>query len=223
MKRLAVAIQVFSAFVILFVFLDPGIAKQPIEVPLQYGQFCDVQKIAGKGITDISTSISDDEIALGYSNTMTGNGDIEIDQVNEYSQNNEKTLRRIDVLNDTNESSLNLFDNIKLSYSGSTPLVGKKSISSSVGARIRENFAVYEIEKEQTAFASSTGSRSKSDHLLYHNPVHTMGLDTKNTFNGTWGTDSKWHKKFSKDIKANDKFSGKFEIEKLIMFHTSPV
>ncbi len=222
MKRLVLAVMIVSAFIILFVLAHPGLAKRPIEVPLQYGQFCDVQKIAGRGITDISTSISDSEIALGYSYTMAGNGDIQIDQANEYSQNGQKLLRRIDASNGTNDSSLNLFENLKLAYSGSTPLVGEKSLSSAIGARIKENFAVYDIEKEQTAFVSSTGDQSKGDRLPYHNPVHTIGLDTKNTFNGTWGTDSKWHKKFSKDVKTHEKFSGKFEVEKLIKFHTSP-
>ncbi len=210
-------------FIFIFVIINAGIAMSPIEAPVQYGQFCDAQKIAGKGITNISTSIEDDDLSLGYNSSMVGNGDIEIDQVNVYSQNAEKLLRKIDALNDTNESSLNLFDNLKLTYSGSTPLVGEKDLSSEIGAEIKENFNVNEIEKEQTAFISSTGNKSKTGHLPYYNPVHTIGLDTKNTFNGTWSTDSKWHKMLSKDIKAHEKFSGKFEAEKLIKFNENPV
>ncbi len=219
MRGLLVAMRIIS----ILVFINAGVAMSPIKVPLQYGQFCDVQKITGKGVTDISTSIDDSEISLGYQNSMAGNGDIEIDQDSEYSQNAEKLLRKVDALNDTNESSLNFFENLKLAYSGSTPLVGKKSLSSAIGARIKENFNVYQIEKEQTSFVSSTGNKSRTVHLPYQNPVHTMGIDTKNTFNGTWSTDTKWHKKFYKDIKSHEMFSGKFEAEKLIKFHENPV
>jgi hypothetical protein len=56
-----------------------------------------------------------------------------------------------------------------------------------------------------------------------YNPAHLIGIDTKTTFNGTWGTDAKWHKIFYKDIKAHEMFTGKFEAEKLIKFHESPV
>jgi len=219
MRGLLIAKQ----FIFIFVIINAGIAMSPIEVPVQYGQFCDVQTIAGRGITNISTSIEDDDLSLGYHSSMVGNGDIEIDQDSEYSQNAEKLLRKIDALNDTNESSLNLFENLKLAYSGSTPLVGEKDLSSEIGAEIKENFDVNEIEKEQTVFISSTGNESKTEHLPYQNPVHTIGLDTKNTFNGTWSTDSKWHKMLSKNITAHEKFSGKFEAEKLIKFHENPV
>lgn len=55
------------------------------------------------------------------------------------------------------------------------------------------------------------------------NPAHLIGIETKNTFNGTWGTDAKWHKIFYKDIKAHEMFTGKFEAEKTIKFHDNPV
>jgi hypothetical protein len=54
-------------------------------------------------------------------------------------------------------------------------------------------------------------------------PSHLIGLDTKNSFNGTWGTDAKWHKIFYKDIKVHEMFTGTFEAEKLIKFHENPV
>lgn len=223
MKGVASAIKAVSILILIFAFLNTGIGKPPIEVPLQYGQFCNAEKIAGVGITDISTSISDSQIALGYSSSMKGNGDIEIDQENEYSQNARMLLRKVDALNDSNESSLNLYESLKLAYSGLAPLVGEKSLSSSIGARIKESFTVNEMQKEQTAFISSTGSKTESGEELYQNPVHTIGLDTRNAFNGTWGTDSKWHKKFSRDIKLHEKFSGKFEADKLIKFHEVPI
>ena len=56
-----------------------------------------------------------------------------------------------------------------------------------------------------------------------YNPAHLIGLETKNSFNGTWGTDATWHRIFYKDIKAHELFSGTFEAEKLIKFHENPV
>jgi hypothetical protein len=54
-------------------------------------------------------------------------------------------------------------------------------------------------------------------------PSHVLGIETKNSFNGTWGTDATWHKIFYKDIKAHEMFTGKFEAEKTIKFHENPV
>jgi hypothetical protein len=59
--------------------------------------------------------------------------------------------------------------------------------------------------------------------LMGNNAAHVIGIDTKNTFNGTWGTDATWHKIFYKDISAHEMFSGTFEAEKLIKFHENPV
>ena len=54
-------------------------------------------------------------------------------------------------------------------------------------------------------------------------PSHLIGIETKNSFNGTWGTDATWHKIFYKDIKAHEMFTGTFEAEKTIKFHENPV
>ncbi len=59
--------------------------------------------------------------------------------------------------------------------------------------------------------------------LMGNNPAHLIGFETKNSFNGTWGTDASWHKIFYKDIKAHEMFSGIFEAEKTIKFHENPV
>lgn len=54
-------------------------------------------------------------------------------------------------------------------------------------------------------------------------PAHIIGIDTKNSFNGTWGVDAKWHKIFYKDIKLHEQFTGTFEAEKMVKFHENPV
>lgn len=62
-----------------------------------------------------------------------------------------------------------------------------------------------------------------TDENGVYNPAHLIGLETKNAFNGTWGTDASWHKIFFKDIRAHEMFSGVFEVDKLIKFHEHPV
>jgi hypothetical protein len=146
------------------------------------------------------------------------------------------------------KTNLNLYENTKMTYSGETPLVGGKYLNSKwfyggIGASVQEMFAVNEMEKQQESFFASTtpytklaynhdflddlqeaGRKTwKVDKLMGNNPAHLIGIDTKNTFNGTWGTDALWHKIFYKDIKAHEMFTGKFEAEKLLKFHEYPV
>jgi len=59
--------------------------------------------------------------------------------------------------------------------------------------------------------------------LLGTDPVHLIGIATKNQFNGTWGLDAKQHVIYYKDIKLHEMFTGNFETEKLVKFHESPV
>ncbi|MCJ7443165.1 MAG: hypothetical protein MUO26_01300 [Methanotrichaceae archaeon] len=151
------------------------------------------------------------------------------------------------------KANLNLYENTKMTYaSKDVPLVGGKYLHSKkfyggIGADVQEMFAVNEMEKEQEAFFSSTqpydtwgkygippeqfanvlkGYGRNTEAVEWYmdtNPTHLIGIDTKNTFNGTWGTDAKWHRIFYKDIKAHEMFTGKFEAEKLLKFHEYPV
>jgi hypothetical protein len=229
------------------------LATPPLVPPVQYEQFCENQKVSGTGVVDVSTSIIDKKIALEYYNVMSGDGDLELDQEHAYSQDADKLKRNISSVNGGNKSGLNLFENTKLTYSGETPLVGGKYLHSKafyggIGADIQEMFAVTEMEKEQTSYFTSTTpydpccytpeelinqlkdagrDTDAVDALMssggVYNPAHLIGIDTKNTFNGTWGTDAKWHKIFYKDIKAHEMFTGQFEAEKILKFHESPV
>ncbi len=124
-----------------------------------------------------------------------------------------------------------------------------KAFYGGIGADVQEMFSVNEMEKDETAFFASTtpyqpqnvspedlikklkeaGRDTKEVERLMtasngiYVPSHLIGLETKNSFNGTWGTDAKWHKIFYKDIKAHEMFTGTFEAEKLIKFHENPV
>jgi hypothetical protein len=225
------------------------LANPPLVPPVQYEQFCENQKVSGTGVIDVSTSIIDKKIALEYYNVMAGDGDLELDSEHAYSQNADKLKRNISSVNGGEKSNLNLYENTKMTYSGSTPLTGGKYINSKnfyggIGADIQEMFSVNEMEKDQTTFFVSTtpynpegttpedmlgqlknaGRDTEAvEALMGNNPAHLIGIETKNTFNGTWGTDAKWHKIFYKDIKAHEMFTGKFEAEKLIKFHENPV
>ena len=272
---------VLATALILLLCCCTALANPPLAPPVQYEQFCEAQKISGNGVIDMSTSIVDKKIALEYFNNMAGNGDFELDQENAYSQNSDKLKRNISSANGGNESQLNLYDATKLTYSSKdTPLMGSKLLHSKefyggIGAKVQENFAVYEMEQDQKSFFVSTtpynpqepAAPVNQDYLqllkLYYpeeyakymaqpthtitpeqlikelkdagrdtarvsalmgnNPAHLIGLETKNSFNGTWGTDASMHKIFYKDIKAHEMFSGTFEAEKTIKFHENPV
>jgi hypothetical protein len=79
------------------------------------------------------------------------------------------------------------------------------------------------MKRDQTAFVASTKDQNETDAIQANNPVHLMGIDTKNAFKGTWETISTWHEMLSKDIKAHESLNGTFNIEKLIKFRESPV
>ncbi len=128
--------------------------------------------------------------------------------------------------------------------------LNSKAFYGGIGADVQEMFSVNEMEKDETAFFASTtpyqpknnvspedlikklkdaGRDTKEVEELMtasngiYVPSHLIGLETKNSFNGTWGTDAKWHKIFYKDIKAHEMFTGTFEAEKTIKFHENPV
>ncbi len=94
-----------------------------------------------------------------------------------------------------------------------------------------EEYAMYMAQPSKTITPEELISKLKDagrdtervDELMGNNPAHLIGFETKNTFNGTWGTDASWHKIFYKDIKAHEMFSGTFEAEKTIKFHENPV
>jgi hypothetical protein len=128
-------------------------------------------------------------------------------------------------------------------------LLNSKAFYGGMGANVQELFSVNEMEQDQTAFFASTtpyesdyGAPENLPNLLknagrdtdtveklmtakngVYVPSHLIGLETKNSFNGTWGTDATWHKIFYKDIKAHEMFTGVFEAEKTIKFHENPV
>jgi hypothetical protein len=246
MKGVVVAI-VLAAFIV--GCCGTSLATVPLVPPIQYEQFCESQKVSGSGVIDVSTSIIDKKIALEYYNVMSGDGDLELDQEHAYSQNADKLKREIASVNGGKFSNLNLFENTKMTYAGATPLTGAKLLNSKqfyggLGAKIQETFSVNEMEKDEVSYFTSTTpynpacstpeglikslkeagrDTDKVAALMGNNPAQLIGLETKNTFNGTWGTDASMHRIFYKDIKAHEMFSGTFEAEKTIKFHDNPV
>jgi hypothetical protein len=199
-----------------------AMANPPIDEPKQYEQFCERQLVSGTGYIDVATSVVDKKIALEYYDMMSGDGAIEMDAVHVYSQEPNQLVRPLpnnsDCGNDSDQK-LNFFENTKLTYDGETPLQGGKFVNSKafyggIGANIQEMFSVNQMEKDQTVFFGSTTNSSIT---------HTVGLNTLNSFNGTWGTDSSMHKIFYKDIKSHELFSGDFEVQKEIKFHEAPI
>jgi hypothetical protein len=204
--------KVMALAVIFLAYFITGLAMSADEVTLQYGQFFDAKKVSGHGIANVDISVQDSEIGIYLEDSMVGDGDFKIDQVHACSQKAENLKRKVNFINNTNDSNLNLFESIRLTYSGSTPLVGENLISSGAG-KIAENFKVNKMDRDHMAFFTSA-----TNALLGNKSVSMMGIDTKNDFNGTWGTDAIRHKKLSKDIKSRAMLKGCFGVEKMIMF-----
>lgn len=216
----------------MFAFLACSLAAgtPALKEPVQDGEFCNRLKVAGTGSFEVGVSVKDRELALEYSNIMYGDGDLEMDTSTVEAQRASRLSK--DAGNDSAQP-LNLYEGTKMTYSGKTPMVGIKYIHSNafwggIGAEIMETFSVTEMDREERTFFASTNPASyikdprKIAEMLKVSPVHTVGISTRNAFNGTWETNSRMHKFFSKDVKSHESFSGKFEVEKLLRFHENP-
>jgi hypothetical protein len=114
-----------------------------------------------------------------------------------------------------NSSGVNLFDDSKITYSGETPLMGDKLLHSKafyggIGSKVRETFSVQEMEGELKSYMGETTTASGA---------HLVGMDTKSAFEGTWGTETSWHKIFDKNIESRQTLSGKFEVDRKTKLH----
>ncbi len=200
-----------------------------ITEPMQDGDFCNKLKVVGTGTFEVGVSVKDRELALEYFNFMYGDGDLELDTGTVQAQK----AAKLPGMEKGTSVPLNLYESSKLTFSGKTPMVGMKYIHSKafwggIGAEIAETFSVTEMEREGSSYFASTNPASymtdakKIEEILRASPVHTVAMQTRNSFNGTWQSDAKMHKMFSKDVKLHESFSGQFEVEKMIKFHESP-
>ena len=207
------------------VFATPAITEQ-----VQDGDFCNRLKVTGTGTFEVGVSVKDRQLALEYDNFMYGDGDLEMDSGTVEAQR----AAKLPGMDNGSAVPLNLWESSKITYSGKTPMVGIKYINSKafwggIGAEIMETFSVTEMEREGGSYFASTNPASyitdprKIEEMLRVSPVHTVGIQTKNSFNGTWQTDARMHKMFSKDLKVHESFTGKFDVEKMIKFRESPV
>ena len=231
MKGVVVVVVALIASILVCGF---ALANPPIKEPVQYEQFCEHQLVSGNGTMDTSISIVDKSIALEYYNMMDGDGVLEMDSTHVYSQNAGKLIRPTpdcdpNSTNGTSDKSLNFWENTKLTYEAvNAPLTGGKYLNSKrfyggIGADVREVFSVTEMEKDQTAYFGSTAPYDTFPKVRDDSITHTIGLNTLNSFTGSWGTDASMHKIFYKDIRSQEMFSGEFEIQKEIKFHENPV
>lgn len=205
-------------------------ATPAITEPMQDGEFCNRLKVTGTGTFEVGVSVVDRELALEYYNFMYGDGDLELDTGTAEAQRAENIQEDVG----GRAVPLNLYEGTRITYSGKTPLVGFKYIHSKafwggIGAEITESYAVTEMDRQESTFFASTNPASyindpeKIAELLGVSPVHTVGINVKNAFNGTWETNARMHKFMSKDVTAHERFEGRFEVEKLLKFHENPV
>ena len=215
---------------LLFLYvLGPAYGNPAITEQVQDGEFCNKLKVTGTGSFEVGVSVKDRELALEYYNIMYGDGDLEMDSNTVEAQR----ASQLPGMGNGSTVPLNLWDSNKLTYSGKTPMVGMKYIHSKsfwggIGAEVMETFSVTEMEREGSSYFASTNPASymtdpkKIAQMLATSPVHTVGIETKNAFNGTWQTDAKMHKMFSKDVKVHEAFTGKFDVEKRLIFRENP-
>jgi hypothetical protein len=201
-----------------------------IPEPVQYEQYCEASKVEGYGTIDVATSIVDHQIALDYSKSLSGNGDFSIDSEHSFSETASKLMRPVQ----NKTMPLNFYETVTLEYSGEIPLSSKMKLSSrefdgGIGADIFETFSVNQMEKEHTSFFASTDPTTSANNsaevkmLKNLTPVHLVGIDDKNSFNGSWGTESRSHTILKNDIYDRQFLAGIFETNKLIKFHEKPV
>jgi hypothetical protein len=201
-----------AALVAVLFFISPALGNPPIKEPPQYEQLCNDLNMDSVGAIDMSASMVDRRIALDYFNALSGNGRLEMDSENVFSESAQKIRRDIRM---NNSSNRNVFERSKITYSGEHPIVGAKSVSSNsfsggFGANIKEAFSVKEMEGDLKRYFGSTETATDT---------HLVGTDTKSKFNGTWTTDTIWHKIFDKNIQSHESFSGNFEVDRQIRLH----
>lgn len=193
-------------------------------------EYCNNLKVAGTGYFEVGSSVNDKKLALEYQSWMTGDGDLEMDN----GQAMGTTASQVQGKINGSDVPLNLFETSKIAYKGKTPMTGFKYIRSrefygGIGAEILETFSVTEMEKEQTTFFASANpiagikDRLMRDKLMKAGTMNSVGTETKTSFNGTWTTDARMHKMFSKDVKIHESFAGRFEVQKMLKFHENPV
>ncbi|MGA9097707.1 MAG: hypothetical protein WB392_02110 [Methanotrichaceae archaeon] len=204
-----------------------------LKEPVQDGDFCNKLKVTGTGSFEVGVSVKDKQLALDYDSYMQGDGDLEMDTTTAEAEKAAKIPGATGKVNDS-AVPLNLVEGNRLTYSGTTPLVGFKHIKSDafwggIGAEITESFSVTQMDREENTYFASTNPASyitdpkKIADMLATSPVQAVGMSTKNSFNGTWTTDSTMHKFMSKDVKSHQSFTGAFEVENQIKFHDNPV
>ncbi|VVB71570.1 Uncharacterised protein [uncultured archaeon] len=215
---------------LLFLLLGPANATPAITEPVQDGDFCNRLKVTGTGTFEVGVSVKDKQLALEYYNVMYGDGDLEMNSGTVEAQR----AAKLPGMGNGSAVPLNLWEDASITYSGKTPMVGMKYIHSNsfwggIGAEVMESFSVTELERHGSTYFASTNPASymtdpgKIAQMLATSPVHTVAIQTKNAFNGTWQTDARMHKIFSKDVMVHEAFSGKFDVDKTLVFRENPV
>ncbi|MBN1324416.1 MAG: DUF11 domain-containing protein, partial [Methanotrichaceae archaeon] len=190
-----------------------------INVEKQYEQFCFSTRVRGEGTSEVSTSVVDKKIALDYHVSMVGDGRIEMETDQLMSEESDRLGRNISLLNDTSESKANFIESSRLAYDGAVPLVGERSITSrefdgGMGAGLDESFSASRVERNQTIFMGFDDNATAQQ---------VIGMETAASFNGTWESESRWHKMLVKDMRSRQRLSGDFEAERAVKIHENPV
>ena len=97
-----------------------------------------------------------------------------------------------------------------------------------MNAQVTEDYYVWTLQKDETVKMTTTATYNRSDrdcskdwkdcgeYKAYN--ANELNFDSKNDFYGDWGTHSTWKKVCSKDVEHTQRFFGKFQVDKMLMF-----
>ncbi len=95
-----------------------------------------------------------------------------------------------------------------------------------MNAQVTEYYDVWELQKDETVTMRTTATFDDLpfprvwDNCNKARPYNAneLNFDTKNAFDGMWGTDSSWKKVCSKNVEHHQRFIGEFQVDKNLMF-----
>lgn len=230
-------IGIFLAALVIALFLVGTVAamREVCEIP-QREKFCEESAVQGVGYIFYEKTILDKAIAVDVHETMEGdtgvNGSFAMtisEVLNEGMRisNSSYYDEHGDPIQNASFDSFRCDKMVQFESGGEpvTPFYGASMLeglaeyksprfNGGLGAEVKENYYVSTMQKEESASMKTTAQWKDGP------PFNAQQLEfsTRNAFVGQWGTDSRWKKVCSKDIKHTQFFAGEFQVDKTLVF-----
>lgn len=241
MKKMKI---ILAALVILTFFVGAVAAMPQNNPPDQREKFREDCAVQGVGQVYYSKEILDKEIAVDVTETMIGNGTFAMTlteilnegiRLNCSASCSEQGIISDPIFGDEESPVMVNFECEKMvqydnAGNAANTLQGYAIYNSpgfhgGLNAQVIESYEVSELQKDERVTMTTTatfdditrdwdGCEQKAKPYT----ANELNFDTKNAFNGLWGTESTWQKVCSKDIKHEQMFSGEFQVDKNLIF-----